>query len=291
MPEISRRRFLTKTATNVAAAGCLAAAVRELGAKPLGMPIGTQAYPVRAQIAKDFVGAMKELAGIGYETVELCSPVNHFGDAGFKVLAKYKGAEIRKMLGDVGLRCESAHFYIDELKEDIRASIDWAKDLGLTQMFASTLHGPTGPNMGDIKRATDSFNKMGEQVQSAGMQLGLHNEAFELSNVQGMHVYDELLRLLDPKLIKFQFQISAISAGFDVVEYLTKYPGRYISLHLQDWSSAEKKQVPLGKGDVAWPKLFAAAKKAGVKNWYVELESLNMDATKDSYAFLKTLKG
>ena len=268
MPEISRRRFLTKTATNVAAAGCLAAAVRELGAKPLGMPIGTQAYPVRAQIAKDFVGAMKELAGIGYETVELCSPVNHFGD--------------------VGLRCESAHFYIDELKEDIRASIDWAKDLGLTQMFASTLHGPTGPNMGDIKRATDSFNKMGEQVQSAGMQLGLHNEAFELSNVQGMHVYDELLRLLDPKLIKFQFQISAISAGFDVVEYLTKYPGRYISLHLQDWSPETKTVKTIGQGSLDWKKIFTAAKTCGVKNYFVDVNPL--EAIRASYPFLRDLQ-
>jgi len=288
MPEISRRRFLTKTATNAAAAGCLAAAARELGAKPLGMPIGTQAYPVRAQIAKDFVGAMKELAGIGYETVELCSPVNHFGDAGFNVLAKYKGAEIRKMLSDVGLRCESAHFYIDELKEDIRASIDWAKDLGLTQMFASTLHGPTGPNMGDIKRATDSFNKMGEQVQSAGMQLGLHNEAFELSNVQGMHVYDELLRLLDPKLIKFQFQISAISAGFDVVEYLTKYPGRYISLHLQDWSPETKTVKPIGQGSLDWKKIFTAAKTCGVKNYFVDVNPL--EAIRASYPFLRDLQ-
>ena len=99
------------------------------------------------------------------------------------------------------------------------------------------------------------------------------------------------MQKLDPKAVKMQFQVSVISIGYKAEDYLTKYAGRFISLHLQDWSSAEKKQVPLGKGDVAWPKLFAAAKKAGVKNWYVELESLNMDATKDSYAFLKTLKG
>lgn len=288
MPEISRRRFLTRTATNVAAAGCLAAAARELRAKPLGMPIGTQAYPVRTQMAKDFVGTMKVLAGIGYETVELCSPVNHFGDAGFNVLAKYKGAEIRKMLSDVGLRCESAHFYIDELKENISTGIAWAKDLGLTQMVASTLHGPTSPNRGDMKRAADSFNKMGEQVQRAGMQLGLHNEAFELSDVEGKHVYDELLRLLDPKLIKFQFQISAIRAGFDVVEYLTNYPGRYISLHLQDWSPETKTVKPIGQGSLDWKKIFTAAKTCGVKNYFVDVSPL--EAIRASYPFLRDLQ-
>jgi sugar phosphate isomerase/epimerase len=69
---------------------------------------------------------------------------------------------------------------------------------------------------------------------------------------------------------------------------LAKYPGRFISLHLQDWSPTEKKQVAVGQGVVDWKKLFAAAKTGGVKNYFVEL---NMDQLKASYPYLHELKG
>jgi sugar phosphate isomerase/epimerase len=68
---------------------------------------------------------------------------------------------------------------------------------------------------------------------------------------------------------------------------MTKYPGRFCSLHLQDWSAAEKKQMPIGQGSVDWKKLFAAAKKGGVKNYFVEM---NMAAMKESYPYLHDLK-
>jgi sugar phosphate isomerase/epimerase len=44
--------------------------------------------------------------------------------------------------------------------------------------------------------------------------------------------------------------------------------------------------VPVGKGSIDWKKVFAAARTAGVKNYFVEQ---NMDVPKESVAFLKTL--
>jgi sugar phosphate isomerase/epimerase len=44
--------------------------------------------------------------------------------------------------------------------------------------------------------------------------------------------------------------------------------------------------VPIGKGAVDWKRLFAAAGKAGVKNYFVEV---NPDLMKDSIEFLKGL--
>ena len=51
------------------------------------------------------------------------------------------------------------------------------------------------------------------------MQQGLHNEGFELSMVDGKRTYDLLFDLLDPKLVKFQFQMSTITAGLVGAEY------------------------------------------------------------------------
>jgi len=260
--------------------------VLELHANPLGLPIGCQTWPVRDMIAKDFPGTIKQLSAAGFQTIELCSPVG-YSDSGFAGLAKYKGAELRKILNDAGVSCISSHFGIEELRENQQRAIDWAKDVGLTQMMVPSLNGPKKPTMDDVKRAADEYNKMGEQVAKAGIQQGLHNEDFELSTVDGKRTYDVLFGLLDPKLIKFQFQVSTISRGYDAAEYFTKYPGRFISMHVQGWSSETKKIVPVGQGTLDWRKIFTAAKTGGIKNYFVEM---NLPMMKDSVPFLRNLQ-
>ena len=113
---ISRRQFFKTAAADAAVTGFLAAAAGELRADPLGMPIGCQTYPVRTMIAKDFPGTIKQLAQAGFQSIELCSPVG-YADSGFGGLAKYKGAELRRMFADLGVKCESSHFDINELSD------------------------------------------------------------------------------------------------------------------------------------------------------------------------------
>ena len=286
MPVISRREALVRTATGIGAAGWLAALAPELGANPLGLPIGCQTYPVRAMIAKDFPGTLQVLADAGFVRVELCSPVG-YTKAGFGDIAKYKGSELKKILGDHGLKCISSHFSMRELRENQADRIAWAKDVGMTQMMVASLGGPKEPTMDDVKRAADEYNKFGEQAAKAGIQQGLHNEGFEMSTVDGKRTYDVLFDLLDPKLVKFQFQVSTISRGYDAAEYFTKYPGRFISMHVQGWSSSEKKIVPVGQDDLDWKKIFTAAKVGGIKNYFVEM---NLDLMKASVPYLRKLK-
>ena len=102
--------------------------------------------------------------------------------------------------------------------------------------------------MDDVKRAADEYNKMGEQAAKAGIQQGLHDENFEFSMVNGKRTYDLLFDLLDPKFVKFQFQVSTSATGFDAADYFTKYPGRFISMHVQGWSTATRKISAGGPG-------------------------------------------
>ena len=285
MSTTSRREFLMSAAAFTTAAGFFSYAP-QLRANPLGMPIGCQTWPVREMIAKDFPGTLKQLADAGFKMIELCSPVG-YSDSGFAGLAKYKGAELRKILADAGVGCVSSHFGIDELRKDQARAIAWAKDVGLTQMLVPSLDGPKTPTMDDVKRAADEYNKMGEQAAKAGIQQGLHNENFELSTVDGKRTYDVLFGLLDPKLVKFQFQVSTISKGYDAAEYFTKYPGRFVSMHVQGWSAETKKTAPVGQDSLDWKKIFAAAKTGGIKNYFVEM---NLDMMKASVPFLQNLQ-
>ncbi len=282
MHSISRRRFLNSSAV----AGVAAATWSRLEANPLGLPIGCQVYPVREALGKDFEGTLREIAGIGYKSIEMCSP-SGYAKSGFGPLADKKASELRASIKSAGLTCESCHFQSRELKDDLAGRIAFAKELGLKQMVLSTFGLRQDASMADWVRAAEDLNKTGEAVQKAGMQLGFHNHNFEFKQIDGVLVYDKLMDTFDPKLVKMQFQVSVISLGYEAATYLTKYPGRFISLHLQDWSPAEKKQVAVGQGSVDWKKTFAAAKTGGVKNYFVEL---NMDEMKASYPYLHSLK-
>ena len=282
----SRRTFLKHTGTQAAAVSLLGTSALKLSANPLGLSIGCQTWPVKEMIAKDFPGTIKQLADAGFQSIELCSPVG-YKEFGFGGLAKYKGSELKRILADNGLSCVSSHFGIEELRANQQDRIAWAKDVGLAQMIVPTLNGPKNPTMDDVQRAADEYNKMAERAAQAGIQQGLHNEEFELSTVNGERTYDILLRLLDPKLVKFQFQVSTISRGYDAAEYFTKYPGRFFSMHVQGWSAQEKKIVAVGHDSLDWKKIFTTAKTAGVTTYFVEM---NLELMKASVAYLRTLE-
>jgi sugar phosphate isomerase/epimerase len=296
MTEISRREFLEKAAAGSAAAGLLTSNVEDLGANPLGLPIGSQIYPFRSML-KDFPKFVKMMAGIGVTRLELCSPIGY----GPEFAALANGEEVKKIMADHGIKAESGHFDLDELRKKQNESIAWAKAVGISQMITATLgdgNGGDSPTMAQVKKAADEYNQIAAVAAKAGIQQGLHNEGFEVSMVDGKRTYDMLFDLLDPKLVKFQFQMSTITAGFIATEYFLKYPGRFFSMHLQDVDmnapatrqsgrAARHPQVALGKGSIDWVKTFTAAKTGGVKNYFVEQ---NWELTQQSVAYLKTLK-
>ena|SRR5947209_1776795 len=276
----SRRHFL-RSAGSVAS---VLTAAHRLNADPLGIPIGCQTYPIREQISHDFPGALRLLSQAGFQTIELCSPV---GYSEFAPVGKYKGPELRRMLSDIGLTCHSCHFGIDELRKNLDDRIAWAQDLGVTQMMVPSLDGPKHPTRDDVKRAAEEYNRMGQRTAKSNIQLGLHNEDFELTSVDGQRTYDLLLDLMDKQLVKFQFQCSTISNGFDAAEYFTKYPGRFISMHVQDWNPKTRQVAAVGQGSLDWKKIFEAAKIGGLRNYFVEMALPLMQA---SVPYLKSLQ-
>jgi sugar phosphate isomerase/epimerase len=74
----------------------------------------------------------------------------------------------------------------------------------------------------------------------------------------------------DPALVKMQFQTEVIKLGFKGSVYFKKYPGRFISSHLSDWTE-DKKEAAIGQGIIDWKDFFAASHTGGVKNYFVEM--------------------
>jgi sugar phosphate isomerase/epimerase len=175
---------------------------------------------------------------------------------------------------------------MSEFREHLDERIAFALESGQTQMILSSFGLSEKATLDDWLKAADELNKMGVKAKKAGIHMGFHNHHGEFQKINGTLIYDALMSQFDPEYIKMQFQVAVISIGYKASEYFKKYPGRFISAHLADWSAEKKTEVPIGQGIVNWKEFFAAVKKGGVKNTFVEM---GQDTFKESAAYLKNI--
>jgi sugar phosphate isomerase/epimerase len=114
---------------------------------------------------------------------------------------------------------------------------------------------------------------------------------------------DLLIRETDPKLVKFEMDVLwVVYPGEDPVKWLDKYPGRWELMHLKDLKKGAptgdklsgktdvENDVPLGTGQMNWPAILKAAKKAGVKWYFIEDESSrSVEQIPQSLKYLETV--
>ncbi len=288
MKKTNRRSFLKHGASGLSAAILFSQLPGSIFANKLpewlDIPVGFQTFPIRDILAKDFPGTLKMMAGYGYKLVEMCSPQG-YADIGFGPLTKLKPSEIKSIINDAGLNCPSCHFGFPELTDKLDDRIEFAQQLGLTQMICSTFWLPKTATLNDYLSNADKLNKVAEKIKKAGLITGFHNHEFEFAMLDNQLIYDALMSRFDPDLVKMQFQTEVINLGYKASTYFNKYPGRFISSHLSDWTS-DKKEVTIGQGIIDWKEFFIASKTGGVKNFFVEM---NLDHMVGSASFIKQL--
>jgi sugar phosphate isomerase/epimerase len=297
---MTRRRFLMQSGSLAAAAVASSWLMRRAVANPLGKPIGLQLYTVKEAIAADPAGTLKQLRAIGYGEVET---------AGF---GKLSAKEFRKLLDENGLACPSAHLGFEAGKLD--AAFDDAHALGAKYAASGSLDGIVKPaqpnnaagvramNADEAKRTAELCNRIGAAAKRAGLQYVYHNHAFEFAdNGERESGYDVLLRESDPGLVKFEIDCGwMVFAGRDPVKYFNKHPGRFPLIHVKDFlrnpdgKSTEMLGAELGRGVVDYKPIFAAAKKAGLRHYFVEQEGPfarmePMQAVRADYDHLRAL--
>lgn len=282
---MNRRKFIGQTTMGAGAMLLLPDLLKANVMEKYKHPIGFQTFPIRDIVSKDFSGTMKMMAGLGYQYTEMCYPKGYAG-AGFGPLVDVKVTDLHKMIEDAGLHCPSCHFGMGNLKNNFGECMEFAHGLGLSQIVTPGLDTP-GKTIADFKEAAGELNKIAEKIKSEGMVTGLHNHEGEFKMLDGELIYDAIMGALDGNLVKMQFQTEVIKLGYKGSTYFEKYPGRFISAHLSDWT-ADKKQVPIGQGVIDWKEFFAAAKTGGVKNFFVEMD---LETYKDSATYIHGLLG
>jgi sugar phosphate isomerase/epimerase len=287
MNKLSRRQFIGRSALGIGAAAVAAHIPMNANAQTgtAIMPVGFQVWTVREMLVKDFAGTLKKMSGLGYQTVEMCSPPG-YETSGFGPLMKLKAKEMRQIVNDAGLTLESTHYGWDELRNNLDDRIRFAAESGQKQMILSSFWMPEKATMNDWLKAADELNTIGEKTKKSGIQMGYHNHHMEFEKIDGALIYDALMKEFDPEFVKMQFQVAVINIGYKASAYFNKYPGRFISAHLADWSTEKQTEVPVGQGIVDWKEFFASIQTGGVKNIFVEM---GIETFKESAAYIRSL--
>jgi sugar phosphate isomerase/epimerase len=290
MSLIDRRDFLR---TGLAASASLLAVGGglDLYASPYGLPVGLQLYTVRQQLQADFSGTLHKVASIGYKEVEF---------AGFD---KETVPQIKQLLKADGLMARSGHFGYQQLESGLPRLLEDAHTLGLSYIVLPSLPDTLRHSVDAYKRAADFLTKTGERCKKAGIHLAYHNHNLDFEKFGDVIALDVLLQHTDPAFANFEMDCFWVTrAGYDPVAYMEKYPGRFPLLHIKD----ERRHyaptaagptpgaafAPVGRGIIDWKRIFRAARKGGLKHYFVEQDQCELppfEAIKISYDYLHKL--
>ena len=139
-------------------------------------------------------------------------------------------------------------------------------------------------------------------LTDGGIYLGdVDGRRLEFKKYDGGTALEVLLRHADKDLVKLEVDCGWVHvAGEDPADFIARHEGRVALLHVKDVKAGFKPTtdfvpVPLtevGRGAIDWKKVFAAAKKAGVKRYYVEQDTTErppLEAVKISRDYLHDL--
>ncbi|MFE0172862.1 sugar phosphate isomerase/epimerase family protein [Streptomyces sp. NPDC059002] len=217
-------------------------------------PLSVQLYTVRDQLAVDWAGTVRRLAGLGYGAVET-----------YDVVSDPKGH--RLILDDLGLTVSGAHAG-QLLDPDPGPALDAVTTLGtdLAIVPAGLPHEDFTTRDG-LARAADRLNSLVAPARRHGVRIGYHNHWWEIEPRFGAregeparHAIEVLAELLDPAVCLEVDTYWAAVGGAGVPGLLHRLGDRVVALHLKDGpGTKDDPNVAVGGGTMPVPEILAAA--------------------------------
>ena len=281
---MKRRTFIQSTALAIAGAS-FAPDLLAKGSKYKNK-VGLQLYSLRDVIFKDAKGVLKSVADFGYKELET------FGHAGGKIFGMTV-SEYGAYVKSLGMKTISGHYGMDILEKNWEQTCDEAKSLGQTYVTVPWLNEEYYKTLDALKKTCETVNKAAQIAKAKGLKTAYHNHAFEFNKVEGQVMFDVMLAELDPKLVSMEMDIFwVVNAGQDPIQYFEKHPGRFEQWHVKDMDKSDKnRNADVGTGAIDFVKIFANAKKSGMKHFYIEQETYPGTSTDSIKASIKNLLG
>jgi sugar phosphate isomerase/epimerase len=242
------------------------------------IPIGTQLWCVRKQLATDIPGTLAALSAAGFDAVEL---ENAFGKP---------GTEWRKYLDAARLKTCGFHHTLAELQGDrLPATVEFNQAIGNPYLIIRSLPEATYKSAELLKSTADAVNEAAEKVKPHKMRVGYHNHFADFNRIDGEYWWNRFADATSKDVI-LQLDTGNASelTGVGLVDLVRRNAGRTVTMHVKPYSK-KNPNAYLGADELDWPGIMTASESVGGLEWYIieyeregapPLESLkaNLDA-------------
>lgn len=260
--------------------------------KPLyTAPFGVQAYTFRHSFPNGVAETLDTIKMMGFTELE--------GGGG-----RMPPEEFRKMCEERGISIPATGTGYEQLVKDPQGVADRAKALGAKYVMTAWIPHKNGAfNLENAKKAVEDFNAAGKVLKENGITFCYHVHGYEFWPHENGTLLDYIITKTNPEYVSFEMDVMWTHfGGGDPVALLNKYGNRWKLMHLKDLRKGTKKDrtgltpdendVPLGTGELDIPGILKAAKKAGIKHYFIEDESPAPEIKSqvpESIAYLKSL--
>jgi len=253
-------------------------------------PVGLQLYSLREQFKQDVGGTLDQVRAFGITNVEL---------AGTYGVAPEK---FKEQLDARGLKAVSAHFGYEQCRDHIEEVAREAKLFGVQYAGCAWIPHKDPFDEKTAREAAAVFNRAGEALAKQGIKFFYHTHGYEFLPYGNGTLFDLMMAETKPELVRLEMDVYwIVHPGQDPLKFLEKYGNRIDLMHVKDMKkgtpggftgqSDVTNNVVLGTGIIDWPSVFRAAKKAGVKWYFIEDESpTSVEQIPLSLRYLETVK-
>jgi sugar phosphate isomerase/epimerase len=226
------------------------------------LPIGLQLYSIRADTAADPAGSLANVAAMGYEGVEF---------AGF---FDWTAVDLRRALDDLRLQACGAHIGIQTLLPDVfEESVEFHHIIGNKFLIVPGLPAEYTGSAAHYRQAAALFNEIAAKLEPHGMYVGYHCHDGDFRPVEGEIPGDQvpwevLADNTDDRVVLQMDTGNCLAGGGDPVEYLRRYPGRALTVHLKA-DYAHQENALIGEDQTDYPAIFAVCEQTAGTQWYI----------------------
>lgn len=259
--------------------------------KPLyTAPLGVQTYSFRKSFPNSIEKTLDTIKMMGFTEIE---------GGGNRIPPE----DFRKKCEERGISIPSTGAGFEELERSPDSIAMRAKKLGSKYVMCAWVPHQKGQfSLDDAKKAVQVFNSAGKVLKENGITFCYHAHGYEFQPYNNGTLLDYIIENTNPEYVSFEMDIMWIHfGGGDPVKLLNKYGDRWKLMHLKDLRkgtpkdltglTSEENDVPLGTGELNIPEILKAAKKVGIKHYFIEDESSNVQKQiPQSVSYLKSLK-
>ena len=252
--------------------------------------IGVQLYTLREhlQTPTDIARSFKKIADMGFTAVQASG------------LGPIAVDELKKLLDDHGLACAATHVNLEDLR-DTNKILDYHRTLDCQLTALGGFH-PKRVDQSDWQQFADECNNLTSPLATQGLRVGYHNHshewvAFDGPSFKAKRPIDVLADKLDPA-VWFEVDTYWVAhAGGDPAAWITYLAGlgedRLPAIHVKDMAidaQRTQKMCEVGSGNLNWPAILDAAKKAKVRWYLIERDAGDLDPFESLQVSLRNMQ-